>query len=129
MNKIKNLNFLCMLALSLVFSSCKKNIVEISNGYNLVKDYEGKVFINHGSTNAFEFPISGFVVNNKCIYGWADNSKENLFFLNTTNNKKIVFDTWNELNAHMIGMGLPALTMKESYTFLDVTTGHKKKTW
>jgi hypothetical protein len=121
---------ICLFVLSLFLISCGKRRISISNGYNLIENSSEKIFLQNSSNeNIFNFPVSGFVVNTKCIYGWLDSADENLFFVDTVNHKKIVFGTWNELDAHLVGIGLPKLTMKESYTFLDITTGHKKKTW
>jgi hypothetical protein len=119
-----------MVFMSITLASCGKNTIKLPNGYKLSIDKSEKTFVvDNLNLSVFRAPVSAFFVNSECIYGWLDNSAENLFFLDTKNSNRLLFDSSKELDAYLVEKNLPQLTMKNSFTFLDITTGHKKKTW
>lgn len=116
--------------LSMTFSSCGRKDISLPNKYNLSINSNEKAFIiDSSNSQVFDDPVAGFVVNSECIYGWLDNPAENLFFLDMKSTTKAVFNTPSELDHYLNKRNLPKLTMKDSLTFLDIATGHKKKSW
>ena len=125
-----NKKLFTIFVLSLLILSCRKDHLSFPNGYILSVDRENHTYLkDNNKNNVIESPISQFCFRQNCIYGWVDDKDETFFFLDTNTKKLIKFNSWKEINQFLTKKGWPGLKMNDSFTYLDIKTGHKKKTW
>jgi len=110
--------------------SCREKPVDFPHGFQLRRDAGGSTYLN--KSTGFKLipdPVSQFCFREHCLYGWIDNKEESFFFLDTDTGKLTLFANWDKIDAFLIKRGFPRLSMKDSFTYLDIKTGYKKKPW
>jgi len=123
------LYFVCMLTLLV---GCSKRDVILPNNYRLAEGSHQKTYLLSPVGNrVIEYPISEFTVSHEHVYGWVHDGggTNGFFYLNTLTCTFQTFEYWNQLDKVTDDMNLPRLTMKDSFSFLDIVTGYKQPTW
>lgn len=108
---------------------CAKPHVNLPNSYKL-EGYGNHIMLKSpDGVTLLKNPVTQFCVSNPYVYGWIDIPNFGYFFLDTSSGKLVTLEKWQELNKVTDGLKLPRFNMKTSYTFWDITSGHKTANW
>ena len=126
-----NIIFLLIIGLSLLSLSCGGRSLSVVNGYHLeTGDDLNSFFIKDAKFDkVLNIPLSDFSFDSGFLYGLTASGNDSFYIFDTTSGESILFENWEELNAHTKKLGLQNYSMKNSFTFLDLSTGHKKSPW
>lgn len=131
----------------MLLAGCSRREVLLPNNYVLAEKDQGKAFLHNffgknypaselrtflyspDGKNITQSPISQFTVYNEHVYGWVHGGGDRFFYLNTLTGYFNMFEHVSQLEEMTDGLNLPRLTMKDSFTYLDIATGYKKPTW
>jgi len=130
--KLRSLMVLIFVTLSCCFSlsSCGEKHAKLPNGYVLAPRDGNSVLLDENGRDILNGKkTSQFCVFDGCIYGWIDDNDDKFYFLNTVTHQLKFFDNWKDLDIFLERSGRPRLTMKESFTYLDIVENKKRITW
>lgn len=124
----------CLLLLSIfvILAACSKPAVVLPNGYRIAEKSHNLTFLlNPEGEKIIDFPINEFAVSGQHIYGWVNDGggKNGFFCLDTTTGQFQTFEHWKQLDKVTDRLGLPRLTMNNSFSYLDIATGYKQAGW
>jgi hypothetical protein len=110
--------------------ACTKPEVILPNNYRLAPEGSKVALLQNpiGKPLLADL-VSEFQVSGPHVYGWIDRQGGGFFYLNTQTGEFRVLEKWDDLDQITDRLGIPRLTMKDSFSFMDLIDGYKKKTW
>ena len=111
-------------------SACHERSIDLPNAYKLVPLHGVVAFLENNTNQIIiKDPVNQFCVQGDYVYGWIEKKPLAFFFVNTISHEIQIFKEWKDLDIFLTSKGLPVLTMNGSFTYWDITTGNKRKTW